>query len=75
MRIKRIAGLTLAGAAAVTAVGLATAAYADDPAGPEKTVRIVTENNGNVFGSTVDRSAKDCPEKDGGAGTPAEAGL
>ncbi|WP_203856364.1 hypothetical protein [Plantactinospora mayteni] len=72
MRIKRIAGLTLAGAAAVAAVGIATAAYADDPAS-EKTVRIVTENNGNVFGGTADVS-EDCPEK-AGAETPAEAGL
>ncbi|AVT29052.1 hypothetical protein C6361_05590 [Plantactinospora sp. BC1] len=74
MRIKRIAGLALAGAAAVAAVGFAGAAYADDPADSEKTVRIVTENNGNVFGGTVD-VPKDCPEKNGGAATPAEAGL
>ncbi|WP_422769059.1 hypothetical protein ACN28C_20020 [Plantactinospora sp. WMMC1484] len=73
MRIKRIAGLALAGAAAVAAVGAATAAYANDPAGPEKTVRIVTENNGNVFGSgSADGS--DCPES-GGAEPPAQADL
>ncbi|MEO3929784.1 hypothetical protein ABGB07_38915 [Micromonosporaceae bacterium B7E4] len=74
MRIKRIAGLTLAGAAAVTAVGIATAAYANEPSDSEKTVRIVTENNGNVFGTSTDAS-EDCPEKNGGAATPAEAGL
>jgi hypothetical protein len=65
MRIKTIAGVAFAGAAAAAVVAGGVAYASDDGAG-EQRVRIVYEDQGNgaTTGTAVDE--RDCPEKNGG---------
>jgi hypothetical protein len=67
MRIKTIAGLAFAGAAAAVVVA-GGVAYASDETGSDTSVRIVHEEGAG--GTAVDD--RNCPEKSG-EGQPAEA--
>jgi hypothetical protein len=66
MRLRTMAALGFATAAAGVAVAVGGAAYADNPAGTETTYQIVQDEQGAPA-----RSAEDCPEKDGSGGSPA----
>jgi hypothetical protein len=68
MRIKTIAGLAFAGAAAAVVVA-GGVAYASDEPGSGTTVKIV--NDEGATGTAVDD--RECPEKSGENQQPAEA--
>jgi hypothetical protein len=72
MRITTVTGLALAGAAVAAAVGLGTAAYADEPG---RSLVITTEdsNRSVTTDPAVNGAATqgDCPENGGGSAPPA----
>jgi hypothetical protein len=68
MRIKTIAGVAFAGAAAAAVVA-GGVAYASDGDGGGERLRIVYEDQGNRSGTTADLR-EDCPEKSGGGSAP-----
>jgi hypothetical protein len=70
MRIKTIAGLAFAGAAAAVVVA-GGVAYASDEPGSDTSVRIVHEEGTGTGGTAVDD--RNCPEKSGENQQPAEA--
>ncbi|MQA09883.1 MAG: hypothetical protein GEU98_15290 [Pseudonocardiaceae bacterium] len=70
MRIRTMAGLAVAGAAATAAIGGVGYAASDET--NEPVARIVTESS--QPGGTGDAADRDCPDGDGGTST-AEAGL
>jgi hypothetical protein len=65
MRIKTIAGVAFAGAAAAAVVAGGVAYASDDGAGDQR-VRIVYEDQGNGATTRTAVDERDCPEKNGG---------